>query len=219
MTVLEQGKVYLGSSPQPRGRSREYVQLPFANRHGLITGATGTGKTVSLQIMAEGFSERRRAGLLRRRQGRRRRPRRCRASRRTSSPSAPRRSASPPNTSSRRFPSSSGTSSARRATRSAPPSPRSGRCFCRASSISTTPRRACSTSPSSVADDEGLLLLDLKDLQALLTYVAERASDLTTRYGNVSKATVGTVQRQLLVLEQQGARQLLRRAGARHQRS
>ena len=56
-----------------------------------------------------------------------------------------------------------------------------------------------------IADEEGLLLLDLKDLQALLTYVAERASELTTRYGNVSKATIGTVQRQLLVLEQQGA--------------
>ena len=55
-----------------------------------------------------------------------------------------------------------------------------------------------------VADDEGLLLLDLKDLQAMLTHVAEEASELTTRYGNVSKATIGTVQRKLLVLEEQG---------------
>ena len=55
-----------------------------------------------------------------------------------------------------------------------------------------------------IADDEGLLLLDLKDLQALLAYVADRASELTTRYGNVSKASVGAVQRALLVLEQQG---------------
>src|SRR5262249_45364966 len=55
-----------------------------------------------------------------------------------------------------------------------------------------------------LADEEGLLILDLKDLQALLTYVAERASELTIKYGNVSKATIGTVQRQLLVLEQQG---------------
>ena len=57
MTVLEQDKVYLGSSPQAKGPMPEYIQLPFANRHGLITGATGTGKTVSLQIMAEGFSD------------------------------------------------------------------------------------------------------------------------------------------------------------------
>jgi DNA helicase HerA-like ATPase len=55
-----------------------------------------------------------------------------------------------------------------------------------------------------IADEEGLLLLDLKDLQALLVHVADRAAELTTRYGNISKATVGTVQRQLLVLEQQG---------------
>ncbi len=48
-------KVYLGTSTQA-----EYLDLKLANRHGLITGATGTGKTVSLQIMAEGFS---RAGV------------------------------------------------------------------------------------------------------------------------------------------------------------
>ena len=55
-----------------------------------------------------------------------------------------------------------------------------------------------------VADDEGMLLLDLKDLQAMLTHVAEEAKTLTTRYGNVSKASVGAVQRKLLVLEEQG---------------
>jgi DNA helicase HerA-like ATPase len=47
-------------------------------------------------------------------------------------------------------------------------------------------------------------LLDLKDLRAMLAFVAERAADLTTQYGNVSKQTVGTIQRQLLVLENQG---------------
>jgi|SRR5262245_50073725 len=55
-----------------------------------------------------------------------------------------------------------------------------------------------------VADDEGLLLLDLKDLRAMLGFIAEHASELTTKYGNVSKTTVGTIQRQLLVLENQG---------------
>ena len=56
-----------------------------------------------------------------------------------------------------------------------------------------------------VADEQGLLLLDLKDLRAMLAYVAEHADELTTQYGNVSKATIGTIQRQLLVLENQGA--------------
>ena len=55
-----------------------------------------------------------------------------------------------------------------------------------------------------VADEEGLLLLDLKDLRAMLTHLAENAAALTARYGNVTKATVGAIQRQLLVLETQG---------------
>jgi DNA helicase HerA-like ATPase len=54
------------------------------------------------------------------------------------------------------------------------------------------------------ADEQGLLLLDLEDLQAMLAYTAEHASELTTRYGNVAKATVGTIQRQLLSLDSQG---------------
>src|SRR5262249_10867389 len=56
-----------------------------------------------------------------------------------------------------------------------------------------------------VADEQGLLLLDMKDLRAILSYIADHAAELTTQYGNVSKATVGTIQRQLLVLENQGA--------------
>jgi DNA double-strand break repair helicase HerA and related ATPase len=55
-----------------------------------------------------------------------------------------------------------------------------------------------------VADEQGLLLLDMKDLRAILSFIAEHAGELTTQYGNVSKQTVGTIQRQLLVLENQG---------------
>ena len=54
------------------------------------------------------------------------------------------------------------------------------------------------------ADDEGLLLLDMKDLQAALSYAAGHASDLGAKYGNVSPSTVATIQRKLLVLEDQG---------------
>ena len=56
-----------------------------------------------------------------------------------------------------------------------------------------------------IADEEGLLLLDLKDLQALLANIAERADELSARYGNVTKPSVGAIQRTLLILEQQGA--------------
>lgn len=55
-----------------------------------------------------------------------------------------------------------------------------------------------------VADEEGLLLLDLKDLRAILVEVSERADELQKAYGNVSPASVGAIQRNLLVLEQQG---------------
>ena len=54
------------------------------------------------------------------------------------------------------------------------------------------------------ADEEGLLLLDLGDLQAMLAYCAENADTLSARYGNVTKASVGAIQRQLLQLESQG---------------
>jgi len=59
-----------------------------------------------------------------------------------------------------------------------------------------------------IADEQGLLLLDLKDLQAMLQYVAQNAAEYTTKYGNVSTATVGTIQRALLTLEKQGGDRL-----------
>ena len=56
-----------------------------------------------------------------------------------------------------------------------------------------------------VADKDGLLLLDLKDLQAALKYVADNADEIGTLYGNVAPATVGAIQRKLLTLQTQGA--------------
>jgi DNA helicase HerA-like ATPase len=58
-----------------------------------------------------------------------------------------------------------------------------------------------------VADDNGLLLLDLKDLRAAMGFVAENASKFTVQYGTVSTASVGAIQRGLLALEQEGADQ------------
>ncbi|WP_144097171.1 helicase HerA-like domain-containing protein [Croceicoccus sediminis] len=57
------------------------------------------------------------------------------------------------------------------------------------------------------ADEQGLLLLDLDDLQSMLAHTAENAKDLSTRYGNVTKASVGAIQRSLLSLRSQGADQ------------
>ncbi len=58
-----------------------------------------------------------------------------------------------------------------------------------------------------IADDNGLLILDMKDLKSMLEYIGENASEFTTEYGNVSKQTIGAIQRGLLTLEQQGAEQ------------
>jgi len=60
-----------------------------------------------------------------------------------------------------------------------------------------------------VADDAGLLLLDLKDLRAIVQHVSERAAELRATYGNVSAASVGAIQRALLALESQGGDRLL----------
>lgn len=56
-----------------------------------------------------------------------------------------------------------------------------------------------------IADDEGLLLLDLKDLRAMLTWIGENSSALSKQYGNIASASLGSIQRRLLVLEEQGA--------------
>ncbi|WP_294639204.1 helicase HerA-like domain-containing protein [uncultured Aquabacterium sp.] len=55
-----------------------------------------------------------------------------------------------------------------------------------------------------IADDNGLLLLDLKDLRAMLQHVGDNASQFTTEYGNISAASIGAIQRGLLQIEQQG---------------
>jgi DNA helicase HerA-like ATPase len=199
MALLEQGKVLVGSSTKP-----EYVELRYANRHGLITGATGTGKTVSLQVLAEGFSA---AGV----------PVFCADVKGDVAGLA-----------------EAGSSQdflAKRADAIGFSGEYAFQAFpvvfwdlfgeqghpvrttvseigplllSRLLDLNDTQEGVLNIA-FRVADDEGLLLLDLKDLQAMLTYIAGQAAELTIRYGNASKATVGTVQRKLLVLEEQGA--------------
>ena len=57
-----------------------------------------------------------------------------------------------------------------------------------------------------IADDNGLLLLDLKDLRAMLQYVGDNAKQFLNQYGNVSSASIGAIQRNLLTLEHEGRR-------------
>jgi DNA helicase HerA-like ATPase len=199
MTLLEPGKVFLGASQKP-----EYVLLAYANRHGLITGATGTGKTVSLQDMAEGFSA---AGV----------PVFCSD---VKGDLAGLSQAGEATDFLQKRAEQIGFAAEYRFEafpvifwdlfgRDGHPirstvSEIGPLLFSRLLDLNDTQEGVLNIA-FRIADEEGLLLLDLKDLQALLAHVAERASELTTRYGNISKATVGTVQRALLVLEQQGA--------------
>ena len=69
-----------------------------------------------------------------------------------------------------------------------------------------------------IADDNGLLLLDLKDLRAMLQYVGDNAREFQTEYGNISAASVGAIQRGLLALEQQGGDQFFGEPMLEHRR-
>ena len=67
-----------------------------------------------------------------------------------------------------------------------------------------------------IADDNGMLLLDLKDLRAMLQYAGDNQADFKTQYGNISAASIGAIQRGLLTLESAVRREAVRRAGAGH---
>ncbi|MDB5568283.1 MAG: putative protein of unknown function hydrolase, partial [Tardiphaga sp.] len=190
-------KIFIGKGEEPA-----WLTLGLANRHGLVTGATGTGKTVSLQVMAEGFA---RAGvpvfaadikgdlsgisevgeakdfILQR---------------------AKQMGLSfQPDQFSTIFWDVFGEQGHPvRATVS-----EMGPLLLSRMMDLNDVQEGVLNIAFRVADEQGLLLMDMKDLRAILSHVAEHASELTTQYGNVSKQTIGTIQRQLLVLENQGA--------------
>jgi uncharacterized protein len=177
----------------------------MGNRHGLITGATGTGKTVSLQLLTDHFSRIgvpvfladvkgdlsgvAAAGALS--------PKLKERLSATGGP-APDFSANPAafwDVAGRRgFPV--------RATISDVGPLLLGRLF----NLNPTQQGVLSL-VFKVADDNGLLLLDLKDLRAMLQYVGDNARQFTTQYGNVSAASIGAILRAVLEIEQQGGEQ------------
>ncbi len=203
--MLKDGAIYLGTSRQADDSLGEpqYLELKFANRHGLVTGATGTGKTVSLQVLAEGFSA---AGVpvftadvkgdlsgiaaigeakdfLQKRAAE------------IGFSDEYKLVATPAI-----FWDLFGEKGHRiRAT----VSEMGPLLLSRLMDLNPTQEGVLNIA-FKLADEEHLLLLDLKDLQALLANMAERAQELSGEYGNVTKASVGAIQRQLLVLEEQG---------------
>ncbi len=186
-----------------KGDGPQYLQLAYANRHGLIAGATGTGKTVTLQVLAEGFSAHGvpvfmadvkgdLAGM--------------------SQPGKPHpkideRIASLGLTdySQRSFPvvfwdlyGEQGHPIRATISEMGP------LLLARLMGLNETQEGVLNVA-FKIADEQGLMLLDLKDLRALLSFCGEHAQELTLQYGNVATSTVGAIQRQLLTLEQQGA--------------
>ena len=197
--MFEEGRVYIGTSVKP-----EYLNLKLANRHGLITGATGTGKTVTLQILAEGFS---RAGV----------PVFCAdvkgdvagvGATGVEKDFLTKRAETIGFTADyvyEDFPAIYwdlfGKQGHPIRTTISDMGPL---LLSRLMELNATQEGVLNIA-FRIADDEGLLLLDLKDLRSLLSNLAARASEITSDYGNVSKASIGAIQRQLLVLENQGA--------------
>jgi len=189
--------VYLGKSTK-----REKLYLKLANRHGLITGATGTGKTVSLQILAEGFSS---DGV----------PVFCADVKGDLSGLAAKGETKDFLEERAQqigfddyiydaFPvvfwdlfGEQGHPIRTTVSEMGP------LLLAQLMDLSEAQEGVLNIA-FRLADDEGLLILDLKDLRALMSHVAERASELSAEYGNVSKASVGAIQRRLLVLEEQG---------------
>ncbi|MBS3849168.1 DUF853 family protein [Devosia sp. BSSL-BM10] len=196
--MLVDDKIFLGTSTQP-----EYIALKYGNRHGLVTGATGTGKTVTLQVMAEGFAA---AGV----------PVFAADIKGDLSGVAKMGKAKGWQTQRAQeigfsefkddiFPVIFWDLFGRQGHPIRTTISEMGALLLsRLLELNDTQEGVLNIA-FKLADDEGLLLLDLKDLRALLVNVQERAKEISTRYGNVSTASIGAIQRSLLVLEQQGA--------------
>ena len=190
------GKIFVGKNGQP-----EYLTLKLANRHGLVTGATGTGKTVTLQVLAEGFSQAGvpvfaadiksdLSGIAAPGEGKDFLVKRAKEVGIKYEPDE--------------FPvifwdlfGEQGHPIRATISEMGP------LLLSRLLGLNETQEGVLNIA-FRVADEQGLLLLDLKDLRAIINFVGENAPTLSTSYGNVTAATVGAIQRQLLVLDGQG---------------
>ncbi len=197
------GKIFVG-----KGANDEFLSLALANRHGLATGATGTGKTVTLQVLAEGFS---RAGV----------PVFAADIKGDLSGIAARGEAKPEfvkrakevgfDYQPEEFPvvfwdlfGEQGHPIRATVFEMGP------LLISRMLSLNDVQEGIINIAFRYADDDpqlkatDGSGLIDLKDLRELLSYLAKNAKEISSRYGNVAVAAVGAVQRQLLVLENQG---------------
>ncbi|MES1984424.1 MAG: helicase HerA-like domain-containing protein [Pseudomonadota bacterium] len=198
--------IFLGLAPNASGGTPQSLNLKRANRHGLIAGATGTGKTVTLQGIAEGFSA---AGVP------------VFVSDVKGDLSGISMAGSPTFKNADKLVARAQEIGLENYAYSDNPaifwdlygeqghpirttiSEMGPLLLARLMNLNETQEGVLSIA-FRYADEEGLLLLDLGDLQAMLAYCAENADMLSAKYGNVTKASVGTIQRQLLQLDSQG---------------
>ena len=199
----DQGSIFVGLSGAGQ---RQLLQLSRANRHGLIAGATGTGKTVTLQGLAEGFSA---AGVP------------VFVADVKGDLAGIAMAGSPTDNSHAALTARAAEIGLAEYSYADNPaifwdlfgkqghpirttvSEMGPLLLARLLGLNETQEGVLAIA-FRIADEQGLLLLNLEDLQALLIHVAENARDYTARYGNVAKPTVGAIQRQLLQLESQG---------------
>ncbi|MEJ2015313.1 MAG: DUF853 family protein [Limibacillus sp.] len=202
--MVQDGKVFVGAAPSSDGGiSPQFLELSRANRHGLIAGATGTGKTVTLQILAEGFAQQGVPVFMADVKG---------DLSGMSQPGEPKdflfKRAEKIGLSDYGF----------------APSPvvfwdvfgEKGHpvrstisemgplLLSRLLELNDTQEGVLYVA-FKVADDQGLLLLDLNDLRSMLTFLGENADTIGREYGNVAASSIGAIQRRLLALESQGA--------------
>ncbi|RWX76101.1 DUF853 domain-containing protein [Neorhizobium lilium] len=201
----EAGKLFIGGSRKPDDslNKPEYLELKFGNRHGLITGATGTGKTVSLQVLAEGFSK---AGVP------------VFAADIKGDLSGVAAQGEPKDFLAKRaeeigfsdyefdkFPVIFWDIFGEKGHRVRTTIAEMGPLLLSRLMDASEPQEGVINIAFKLADKAGLPLLDLKDFTSLLNYMAENAGELSKEFGLISKASVGSIQRAMLVLEQQGA--------------
>jgi DNA helicase HerA-like ATPase len=202
--MAEDQSIFIGASRKPDDSYLEpkTLLLRYGNRHGLVTGATGTGKTVTLQILAEGFSKQ---GV----------PVFCADIKGDLSGIAMKGE-----------PGKALTDRAKTIRLDPYETEQFPVIFWDLFGVEGHPIRTTISEMGplllsrlmdlseaqegvmniafKIADEDGLLLLDMKDLQALLANIADRADEISAKYGNVTKASVGAIQRSLLILDQQG---------------
>ncbi len=190
-----------------KGETPQSLLLKYANRHGLIAGATGTGKTISLQVLAEGFSSQGVPVFM------------ADIKSDLSGISMPgnlttklqdrARKLGVKNYYAQAFPTVFwdlfGLQGHPLRTTISDMGPV---LLSRLLELNDTQEGVLNIT-FKLADDQGLLLLDLKDLRSMITFVGEQSKELGTTYGNITVPTVGSIQRRLLVLEQQGGENLL----------